>query len=361
VHLEKLHLSNFRNYENITFEFSEEVNCIVGDNGSGKTNLLDAIYFLALTKSSIQSQDVLSIRHEEDFMMIEGLFVHLKRELITCSMQRGQRKSILHDKKVYERVNDHIGKYPVVLIAPDDTDLIRDSGETRRRLFDGMIAQINAEYLTDYQLYNRILDQRNGLLKQFAEQNYFDGPLLDVYSGQLLEKAVKINRSRSEFLEGFLPLFKKHYAYLSEDREEVEISYESEVSAENFPAVFRNTQATDLAAQRTTKGIHKDDYGFQLSGYAVKKFGSQGQKKSFIMAIRLAQFEILEQIKGVKPLLLLDDIFDKLDENRIAKLLQNIDDSSFGQVFITDARPERTRKLLENIRREVKYIVPQGK
>ncbi len=359
MHLEKLHLFNFRNYDNRTFGFSSEINCIVGDNGSGKTNLLDAVYFLALTKSSIQTQDVLSIRHEEDMMLVEGVFHHVKQELITCSMQRGQRKAVLFDKKPYEKVNEHIGKYPLVLIAPDDTDLIRDSSETRRRLFDGMIAQLDTGYLNDYQVYNRILDQRNSLLKQFAEQQYFDAGLLDLYSDQLMEKALRINEARNRFAASFLPLFRKHYADLSESREEVNIAYESEVSAQDFTAVFARARSADLAAQRTTKGIHKDDYGFYLNGYPVKKFGSQGQKKSFIMAIRLAQFELMEQEKGVKPLLLLDDIFDKLDDRRIGKLLERMDDNSFGQVFITDARPERTRRLLEKIGREVRFISPR--
>lgn len=357
MYLKKIYLSNYRNYEEFVADFSPRVNCIVGDNGSGKTNLLDAVYFLSLTKSSLQAHDALCINHQADYMMIDGLFEKNKQpEQITCSILRGQRKVFLHDKKPYERIIEHIGKYPVVLISPDDTDLIRDASDTRRRLFDGMIAQANPEYLADYQLYNRLLDQRNSLLKQFAEQNYIDSDLLDVYSDPLVELAIKIEKQRRTFIEQFLPIFKKQYERISEGKEQVIIVYESEVKSEQFTQEFRNNRPHDIRTQRTTKGIHRDDYVFELDNYPVKKFGSQGQKKSFVMAIRLAQFELLEQQCGFKPMLLLDDIFDKLDDHRIQQLIENIDNESFGQVFITDARPERTQKILEKVKSEVKYF-----
>jgi DNA replication and repair protein RecF len=337
--------------------FSSSVNCILGENGSGKTNLLDAVYFLALSKSSIQSQDQLSVKHGEDFMLLEGHFEKLtSAELITISMQRGQRKTLLHDKKAYEKNNEHIGKYPVVLIAPDDTDLIRDSAETRRKLFDGIISQLNQAYLSDYIAYNRALDQRNSILKQFAERNYFDKDLLEIYSQSLIKHGIAIQEFRNSFMNNFLPVFSKHYAELSEDREQVNIRYESEVSKESFALLIQNHVKSDLAAQRTTKGIHKDDYVFSLGDFPIKKYGSQGQKKSFVMAIRMAQFEIMEKQNGLKPILLLDDIFDKLDDRRIQKLIEAIDNEVFGQVFISDARPERTKELLKNLRLEVNYI-----
>lgn len=357
MYLKKIYLSNYRNYEEFVADFSPRVNCIVGDNGSGKTNLLDAVYFLSLTKSSLQAHDALCIKHTADYMMIEGIFEKKEQtEKITCSIQRGQRKVFLHDKKAYERINDHIGKYPIVLISPDDTDLIREASDTRRRLFDGMIAQINTNYLADYQLYNRLLDQRNSLLKQFAEQNYIDTDLLDIYSEPLVELAIKIEKERRHFIEQFLPVFRNQYERISEGKEQVEIIYESEVKSAYFAEEFRKNRSTDIRAQRTTKGIHRDDYVFELENYPVKKFGSQGQKKTFVMAIRLAQFELIEQQCGFKPLLLLDDIFDKLDDHRIQQLIENIDNEAFGQVFITDARPERTQKILEKVRSEVKYF-----
>lgn len=357
MHLEKLYLSNFKNHEEATFTFSPQVNCIVGDNGSGKTNLLDAIYFLALSKSAIHTQDALSINHEADVMMVDGVFrKDKKKHQITCSIQRGQRKVLLHDKKPYERLTDHIGLFPVVMIAPDDTDLIKDGSEERRRFFDGVLSQLDNDYLIDYQQYNRTLDQRNSVLKIFSERNFVDDDLLDTYSEPLLKLAKQIYNQRNTFIQIFQPTFKKHYANISEGRESVEIIYESEVGSTDFEKEFYQSKFIDLKAQRTTKGTHKDEYVFEIDNYLVKKFGSQGQQKSFVMALRLAQFEMIEKQKEIKPILLLDDIFDKLDDKRIAKLIESIDNQTFGQVFITDARPERTHKILENIKSDVMYF-----
>ena len=355
--LEKLYLSNFKNYEENNFLFSSQVNCIVGENGSGKTNLLDAVYFLALSKSAFHNQDALAIRHEENFMMIDGSFRKNKKKYqITCTIQRGQRKILMHDKKPYERIADHIGQFPVVLLAPDDTDLIREGSEERRRFFDGVLSQIDSSYLADYQQFNRILDQRNGLLKIFFERNYLDEDLLETYNEPFLALNQKIFEQRKTFMEKFIPVFKKHYKNLSEGREDVEIIYESEVGNEEFTKDFRRNRQRDVQSQRTNKGVHKDDFVFEIDNFAVKKFGSQGQQKSFVMALKLAQFEILEEIREVKPILLLDDIFDKLDDRRIEKLIQLIDNQTFSQVFITDARPERTKKILENVKVEVRYF-----
>jgi DNA replication and repair protein RecF len=356
-YLKRIYLLNFRNYEEFTADFSPNINCIVGDNGSGKTNLLDAVYYLGLTKSSIQNQDALSIRHDANAMMIDGLFdKDDKQEQITCSMQRGQRKILLHDRQPYERITEHIGKYPIVLIGPDDTDLIRDSSDTRRRFFDGVISQMNSEYLSRYQHYNRILDQRNGLLKQFAEQNFVDDDLLDIYTEDLLRLALEINSERRIFLERFQPIFTEKYAELSESREKVNIVYNSEVNDIDFIVNFRKNKQVDLYAQRTTKGIHRDDYEFEIDDYPIKKFGSQGQKKAFVMALRLAQFKLLCTEKNTKPILLLDDVFDKLDDRRINKIIESINDHTFGQIFLTDARPERTAAILEKATVEVKYF-----
>ncbi len=355
--LEKIYLSNFKNYEEANFSFSSQVNCIVGENGSGKTNLLDAVYFLALSKSAIHSQDALAINHDADVMMIDGVFRKGdKKHQITCSIQRGQRKVLMHDKKPYERLTDHIGQFPVVLIAPDDTELIKDGSEGRRRFFDGVLSQMDNDYLADYQHYNKLLDQRNSLLKIFFDRNFLDQDLLDTYSDPLVKLATRIFEQRKNFIEKFLPIFKKHYQILGEGREEVEIIYESEVASGDFVKEFRLNRQTDVKAQRTTKGIHKDDYVFEIDRYPVRKFGSQGQQKSFVMALRLAQFEMLEELREEKPILLLDDIFDKLDDRRIQKLIESIDNQTFGQVFISDARPERTEKILENVKTEINYI-----
>ena len=384
MHLEKLSLTNFKNYEDGRYTFGRQVNVIVGPNGSGKTNLLDAIYFLALSKSAFQSQDALSIQHDADYFIIDGVFEeHDDRTVqVTISLQRGQRKVLMADKKPYERMSEHIGRFPVVLIAPNDTDLVREHSEDRRHFFDGVLAQLDPDYLRDFLMYQQVLKQRNSLLKLFAERNQVDNDLLDTYDEPLLELGRKIHDRRKQFITEYIPDFRAHYAYLSGARETVSIVYESEVSDPDFASEFRHFRRRDTVLQRTTMGIHKDDYNFMISGggtrpiqsddaqadepVPLKKFGSQGQQKTFVIALKLAQFDQLEARKGVKPILLLDDIFDKLDDRRIGKLIQQMDEGAsssgpsaryrFGQLFITDARPERTRELLKNVKADVRFF-----
>ncbi|GAB4015713.1 DNA replication/repair protein RecF [Spirosoma koreense] len=362
MHLEKLSLTNFKNYEDGRYAFGQQINVIVGPNGSGKTNLLDAVYFLALSKSAFQSQDALSILHDADYFIIDGIFEENERTVqITISLQRGQRKVLMADKKPYERISEHIGRFPVVLIAPNDTDLVREHSEDRRHFFDGVLSQLDADYLRNYLMYQQVLKQRNSLLKLFAERNQVDNDMLDTYDQPLLELGQKIHDRRKQFVEEFLPGFRTHYAYLSDEREEVNIVYESEVSAPDFAEEFRHFRRRDTVLQRTTMGIHKDDYSFLIGSGSdqsvpLKKFGSQGQQKTFVIALKLAQFDSLQTEKGVKPILLLDDIFDKLDDQRIGKLIQRMDEGAFGQLFITDARPERTRELLNSVKADVRFF-----
>jgi len=350
MYLEKINLLNFKNYEELSLTFCPQVNCIVGNNGSGKTNLLDAIHYLSLTKSAFNILDSQSVRHEADFFMIDGRFsINEKHYQITCSLKNGQRKILMSDKKAYERLSEHIGRFPVVLIAPDDTDLVREGSELRRKFFDGMLSQLDNQYLNDLIQYNLILKQRNGLLKQFFERNYYDKELLETYSIPLLEAGRKIHFRRQEFMENFVQLFQLHYRNLTESQEEVDLVYESELFEEDFEYEFFYATKRDLQAQRTTKGIHKDDFIFEINRFELKKFGSQGQQKSFVIALKLAQFDVIQKNKNIKPILLLDDIFDKLDDLRINKLMEMISSGTFGQLFITDARPERTRKIFEQI------------
>lgn len=350
MYLEKINLLNFKNYEELTLTFGKHINCIVGNNGSGKTNLLDAIYYLSLTKSAFSVTENQNVRHEADFFLIDGFFsLHSKTYQITCSFRNGGRKVIMSDKKAYERINEHIGRFPVVLIAPDDTELVKDGGEIRRKFFDGFLSQIDSYYLSDLIQYNTVLKQRNSLLKHFYERNYFDKELLETYNVQLLELGFKLHIKRRDFIKDFVPVFQKHYQNLSDSREEVDLVYESELFEESFEYDFSFATKRDLQLQRTTKGVHKDDFVFEINRFPLKKYGSQGQQKSFVIALKLAQFDSIKQNKKVKPLLLLDDIFDKLDELRINKLLQMIAEDTFGQLFITDARPERTRKIFEQI------------
>ncbi|QRR02744.1 DNA replication/repair protein RecF [Dyadobacter sandarakinus] len=355
--LEKLHLTYFKSYEEKALNFGKHVNCLVGENGSGKTNLLDAIYFLTLTKSAFHNQDALGIRHSNDFFVIDGVFNEEGRHTqVTCSLQRGQRKIFMADKKPYERLSDHIGLFPLVLIEPNDTDIIREGSEERRRFFDGVLAQAVSGYLTDLLHYNKILNQRNGLLKHFAERNYLDEDLLETYNDPLIILSLRIHAHRTAFMGRFLPLFQKFYRFLSNGREDVEVIYESEVASESFPADFRKNRSRDLHAQRTGKGVHKDEFIFEIDGVTLRKFGSQGQQKSFLIALKLAQFELLKEETEKTPMLLLDDIFDKLDDRRIQKLIELIDTGFLGQVFITDARPERSRKILEHVKADVRFF-----
>lgn len=384
MHLEKLSLTNFKNYEDGRYSFGPQVNVVVGPNGSGKTNLLDAVYFLALSKSAFQSQDAFTILHDADYFIIDGIFeecndrkayidplrpdrVRPDRVQITISLQRGQRKVVMADKKPYERVSEHIGRFPVVLIAPNDTDLVREHSEDRRHFFDGVLSQLDPDYLRNYLMYQQVLKQRNSLLKLFAERNQVDNDLLDTYDQPLLELGQQIHDRRRLFVAEYLPDVRAHYAYLSGERETVTIVYESEVSNPDFAVEFRHFRRRDTVLQRTTMGVHKDDYNFLIAGASagdgqsgesvpLKKFGSQGQQKTFVIALKLAQFDQLEVRKGVKPILLLDDIFDKLDDRRIGKLIQQMDAGAFGQLFITDARPERTRELLKHVQADVRFF-----
>lgn len=362
--LKGLHLTNFKSYAEGTFEFSDRINAIVGENGSGKTNLLDAIYFLALTKSAFSSQDMQALRHAADFMRLEGEFhwapLHPadaeRHERLSLSLPRGQRKTVAREDKPYDRLTDHIGRIPVVLMAPNDTDLVREGPEERRKFFDGVLSQLNAGYLTDLLQYNRLLEQRNHLLRQFHERHRMDADLLAAYDAPLLELAQRLYTARLLFINEFLPVFQQQYALLSESREQVHIAYLSDLAgAPDFAAGFLQNRPRDLAAQRTTLGVHRDDFEFLFDGQPLKKFGSQGQQKSFVVALKLAQFQFIFQEKGLRPLLLLDDIFDKLDDRRITQLMARMADGTFGQVFLTDARPERTRQLLSTLPIEVRF------
>jgi DNA replication and repair protein RecF len=363
MYLEKLNLLNFKNYEEASFSFCPQINCFVGENGSGKTNLLDAVYYLCISKSAFAANDAQSIRHGSDFFLVDGFF-HLgdspqepgKLFQITCALQKGQRKVVLSDKKPYEKLMEHIGRFPVVLIAPDDTDLVREGSEERRRFFDTMLSQIDHDYLGNLIQYNNLLKQRNSLLKLFADRHYSDDDMLDSYDAPLLDLAYLLFQRRRSFIDIFQPVFQKHYTYLSESREMVDLVYESELAEPSFTQDFRRSRSRDLHLQRTTKGAHKDDFIFEINCFPLKKFGSQGQQKSFVIALKLAQFEIIAHHKQFRPILLLDDIFDKLDDRRIAKLTQMIADDIFGQLFVTDARPERTELFFSGLPAEVKIF-----
>lgn len=337
-------------------DFSSQINCFVGENGGGKTNLLDAIHYLSVTKSAFNTVDIQNIQHEQPFFLIKGTFIAgEKPHTIQCSLKRGQKKVVKHNRKAYEKISAHIGIFPVILIAPDDTGIIREGSEMRRKFFDGAISQLDPVYLENLIKYNHVLRQRNSLLRQFAERDYMDQDLLENYDDQLLRFGTDIHARRRQYIREYLPEFQRHYQNLSQGREQTGLQYESDF-ARDPETIFSGSLKRDLALQRTTRGAHKDDFIFEIEGYPLKKFGSQGQQKSFLIALKLAQFDCVRAAKGYKPILLLDDIFDKLDEVRIRKLMEMVADHSFGQLFVTDARPERTVGIFDHIEGDIKIF-----
>ena len=357
MHLKKIQLIQFKNYEKGSISFSEEINCFLGVNGSGKTNLLDAIHYLCLTKSGFNSLDANSILHEKDFFTLIGDFQKENAALeVRCVVEKGKKKQMMQNGKVIEKMSEHIGLLPIVLVSPDDTQLIREGSEERRKFFDSMLCQLDANYLQQLIKYQHYLKQRNALLKNFAESGRWNKPLLEPYDIQLINLSNEIAQRRRNFIEEYRPVLIEHYSKISEQKELIEIHYESQCLEKGWEENYYQNLSKDVQLKRTGIGIHKDDFSFKIQGYAVKKFGSQGQQKSFVIALKLAQFQVLHQHLHTKPLLLLDDIFDKLDDFRIQQLMKLIADHQFGQIFITDARPERSQQILSGLSAESKFF-----
>jgi DNA replication and repair protein RecF len=357
MHLENISLVNFKNYKESHFEFCGDINGILGENGCGKTNLLDAIYYLSLTKSYFNTPDLQSVRFGCGDFAIKGNF-NRDDEIfkITCRLKNNERKEILLEENIYEKNADHVGSFPVVMIAPNDTDMIRGGSEFRRKFFDGILSQVRRPFLTELIKYNQALKRRNLLLKEFAERNYCDTDLLDVYDRLIIESGAIIFENRKSWISRFNPLFEESYAAIAGKNEKVMIHYTSDLMNEGFPERFPSLRTFDLQYRRTTQGVHRDDLDFSINDRSLRKFGSQGQQKSFLIALKLAQFELIRQEKGFKPILLMDDIFDKLDDKRISKLMVLVNRHNFGQIFITDARPERTLGIISRIKCEKKMI-----
>ncbi len=351
MYLQKLALSGFKNYSQSELTFSDKINCFVGNNGVGKTNLLDAIHYLSFCKSFFTSLDTQNIRHGEEFFAIHGSFLRGNdtHDYVQCIQKKNQRKRFLINKKEYERLADHIGSFPLVMISPYDRDLINDGSELRRKYIDSVISQFDKFYLDNLIQYNKALVQRNALLKHFGEQNYFDSTSLEIWDEQMIRLGEQVFIRRNEFLLQFIPLFQHYFGFLSNGSEIVDIRYISQFSGDSYRDTFKAALPKDRAAQYCTMGIHKDDMEFMLDGYPVKKFGSQGQQKSFVIAVKLAQFEYTKNIKGFKPILLLDDVFDKLDDLRVSQLIKLVSENSFGQVFITDTSRERIRSIFDTM------------
>lgn len=348
--LEKLSLVNFKNFEEAELSFSGRVNCFAGPNGSGKTNLLDALHYLALTKSYFNPVDSQNIRHDNGFFVIQGVFTadDGAEEQIYCGMKRSQKKVFKRNQKEYERLADHIGLFPLVMVSPADSVLISDGSEERRRFMDGVISQYDKAYLDHLIAYNRVLSQRNALLKQMAEGKNADASVMDVLDLQMEAQGQPVYEARKRFIEAFTPIFADFYSRLSGQAETVGISYQSKLHDHSFADLLLESMMKDRVMQHSTAGIHKDDLVFTIGGYPMKKNGSQGQQKTFLIALRLAQFSFIRDTGRRMPVLLLDDIYDKLDENRVRRLMDEVCSKGFGQIFITDTGVGRMKELFEN-------------
>ena len=322
---------------------------ICGNNGVGKTNLLDAIHYLCFTKSYF-TRDTINIQNGQQGFRVDGEMELIeKKENAVCILRETGKKEFSVNDAGYEKFSEHIGRYPCVIIAPDDIQIITDGSEERRRFLDALLSQIDKNYLQHLINYNKILLQRNSLLKSFYETGNKDLSLLDVLDEQLVKPGNYIFEKRKQFLISFLPRVKKLYAEIAKQEEETELHYQSELNQCSFTELLRLNRQRDMAAQRTTGGIHRDDLVFNLTGQLFKNIASQGQRKSLLFALKLAEMDVLKESKAFAPLLLLDDVFEKLDEDRIANLLHRVCVENNGQVFITDTNEERLSQHLESL------------
>src|SRR5512133_948471 len=350
MHLHHLSLLHFKNFEQAELILSPRINCFTGKNGVGKTNLLDAIHYLSLTKSYFNPIDAQNIMHGRDFMVIQGNFIREEaEEAIYCGIKRTQKKQFKRNKKEYQRLADHIGLLPVVMISPADNVLITEGSEERRKFINSVLSQYDHEYLEDMVRYNHALLQRNKLLKDLPLDKPVDMELMEVWNEQLVIPGERIYHKRVEFARNLIPVFQKYYQYISFDREKVSVVYQSQLDGTNFRHLLDESLSKDKILQYTTTGIHKDDLLLMLDGHPLKRIGSQGQQKTLMVALKLAQFEFIRQNNGQIPLLLLDDIFDKFDADRVKQIIHLVAEDQFGQIFIADTNQNRIEAVLAEL------------
>lgn len=344
MYLKKLSLINFKNIREENLEFRPGINCFVGDNGAGKTNVIDAVYFLSMCKSSLAMTDGQNMRHGSDFFLLDGQYLtdEGRSESVVCAFARKGGKTLKRNGKEYERLSDHVGLIPVVIVSPADTMLISDAADERRRYLNGFISQLDRAYLQALVRYNAVLGERNRLLKISRDEQ-----MLCIYDRQLVEQGGIIHRKRSEIAALLEPEVARYYRHLSSDREQVTLEYRSELNDTPFEELLLKSREKDFVNGFTTAGIHRDDLVLHIGGYPLRKYGSQGQQKSFLIALKLAQYALVAQAKGEKPILLLDDLFDKLDAGRVEQLIRLVSEDSFGQIMITDCNPTRLRTILD--------------
>ncbi len=355
--LKNISILNYKNIESFESDFSPRFNCFLGDNGVGKTNLMDAIYYMSFTKSHFNAIDRHNINHNQDIFVIQGDY-DIKGEMIKmhCGLKRNSKKIIKKNGKEYEKLSEHIGLLPLVFITPSDTDMIKLGSDLRRKYLDGVISQYDKFYLQQLLKYNRALEQRNALLKTIRFQSPFDEDALLIWDEILHETASYIHKVRQTALSQLIPVFNEFYQQISSNREQVSIRYKSKLLEKPLNELLKDSRQRDLALQHTSVGIHRDDLVFELSGYPVKQTASQGQEKTLIIALKMAQFDFIYQTTNIRPILLLDDIFDKLDSGRIRQLVEMLSDKKYGQVFFSDTSVERLPGLLQQLDVDVRIF-----
>lgn len=348
--IKNIALVQFKNYNKSFFSFEERIVCIYGKNGIGKTNLLDAIYYLCFTKSYFSKSDQLNVSHGYSGFRLEGQFLlNDEEKKVICILRETGKKEITLNDEPYEKFSLHIGKFPCVIITPDDSQIITEGSEERRRFIDALLSQIDAAYLQNLIEYNKILQQRNSFLKSIGERKTVEKSLLDVYDEQLIRPGNYIFEKRRDFLDEVLPLVKLHYARIAGSDEQIELIYDSLLLQESFAQILQRTREKDLVLQRSNAGIHKDDIEIKLKSQQFKNLASQGQRKSLLFALKLAEFETLKKAKGFDPILLLDDVFEKLDAERMHNLLDWVCVQNTGQIFITDTHEARISDHLQKL------------
>jgi DNA replication and repair protein RecF len=363
MHLKSLHLVNFKNYEETEIHLSSHINCFIGKNGVGKTNILDAVHYLSMCRSYMNAVDRQNIRFDQPFFVVQGDWQKDDISInIHCAVKVGAKKVFRRNKKEYEKLADHIGQFPAVMISPYDRDLISEGSELRRKWMDGIISQFDRHYLDTIQKYAKVLVQRNALLKNMAEHRLFDRDSIEVWNDQMIILGKQIHEKRSAFLDEFIPVFQKHYDSIGNENEQVHLVYKSQLNDAPMEKLLVQYERKDAFTRYSNAGIHKDDLIFEIKGHPVKKFGSQGQQKSFLIALRLAQYEWLKEHLGVLPILLLDDIFDKLDHTRVERLMKLVANNYFGQVLVTDTDAQRVQTIFgESDLKATIFSVEDGK
>ena len=352
--LEKIVISDFRNIGLQEIEFSPNVNCISGNNGEGKTNLLDAVYYLSMTKSAFASSDRYVLRHGAEKFAISGSYLMENGTRSRFSMKttsKGEKK-VRRDDKAYQKIAEHIGLLPVVMVSPADVSMVSESGDERRRFVNAVLSQMSREYLSALQQYNRLLLQRNKMLKEMNP----DLSLLEVIDMRMAAFAAPVHQARKDFVNSLRPIVSEYYKVLSGDSEQVDIEYETELDKARLEDILAASYEKDRVMRHTTSGIHRDDFIFTMNGHPIRRYGSQGQQKSFLVSLKFAQYEIMKSNYGFAPILLLDDVFDKLDMGRISNLLQMVASNDFGQIFITDSNKVRMAGIVDRLTKDRAYF-----